>query len=106
MKAYEQDLKELNISTEEFDSIISHIYDKTEEEMIVLAKSIKSGARVLPAVKRAFERVLAMRQSERIEAYNIYYSDLNSICFNCKKCGKECKGTTCKTWTGCIHREN
>lgn len=52
MRTYEQDLKELNISTEEFDNIISHIYDKTNTEMITLAKAIKGGARVLPTVKR------------------------------------------------------
>ena len=74
MTTYKQDLKELNISVEEFDNIISHIYDKTPEEMVALAKAIKSGACVLPTVKRAFERVLAIRQPERIEAYNIYYS--------------------------------
>ena len=95
MRIYEQDLKELNISVEEFDNIISHIYDKTAEEMVVLAK----------AIKRAFERVLAMRQAERQEAYDIYYSDLNTMCYSCKKCGKECKGTNCKTWTGCAHKE-
>ena len=91
MRTYEQDLKELNISAEEFDNIISHIYDKAADEMAVLAKAIKSGAAVLPTVKRAFERVLAIRQAERQEAYNIY----------CKKCGISCNGTVCKTWTGC-----
>lgn len=106
MRTYEQDLKELNISTEEFDNIISHIYDKTNTEMIMLAKAIKGGARVLPTVKRAFERVLAMRQEERQDAYNIYYSDLNTMCFDCKKCGTTCNGTTCKVWTGCIFRES
>ena len=54
MRTYEQDLKELNISVEEFDNIISYIYDKTAEEMVVLAKAIKSGAHVLLTVKRAF----------------------------------------------------
>ena len=49
MKPYEEDLKELNISDEEFNNIISHIYDKTAEEMVALAKTIKNGARVLPA---------------------------------------------------------
>lgn len=84
MRTYEQDLKELNISEDEFYNIISHIYDKTADEMAVLAKAIKSGARVLPAVKRAFERVLAMRQAERQEAYTIYYNDLNTMCYSCK----------------------
>lgn len=101
MRTYEQDLKELNISAEEFDNIISHIYDKTADEMAVLAKAIKSGAAVLPTVKRAFERVLAMRPEERQDAYNIYYGDLNTMCYSCKKCGISCNGTTCKTWTGC-----
>lgn len=78
MRTYEQDLRELNISAKEFNNIVSHIYDKTAEEMAVLAKAIKSGACVLPAVKRAFERVLAMRQVERQEAYNIYYNDLKN----------------------------
>ena len=101
MTTYEQDLKELNILTEEFGNIISHIYDKTPEEMVALAKAIKSGARVLPTVKRAFERVLDMRPEERRGAYLIYYSDLNPICFDCKKCGAGCNSTTCKVYTGC-----
>lgn len=101
MTTYEQDLKELNISAEKFNNIISHIYDKTPEEMAALAKHIKSGAHVLPTVKRAFERVLDMRPEERHWAYLIYYSDLNSICFDCKKCGTDCNGTTCKVYTGC-----
>ena len=58
---------------------ISHIYDKTADEMAALAKAIKSGAAVLPTVKRAFERVLTIRQAERQEAYNIYYNDLNTM---------------------------
>ena len=74
MRTYEQDLRELNITAEEFDNVISHIYDKTSEEMVAIAKSIKSGANVLPLVKRAFERVLNIRYAERLEAYNIYYS--------------------------------
>ena len=61
---YKQDLQELNITAEEYDNIISHIYDKTAAEMVTLAKAIKSGVRVLPAVKRAFERVLDMRQQK------------------------------------------
>ena len=101
MRTYEQDLKELNISAEELDNIISHIYDKTADEMAALAKAIKSGAAVLPTVKRAFERVLTIRQAERQEAYNIYYNDLNTMCYSCKKCGISCNGTICKTWTGC-----
>ncbi len=73
-RTYEQDIKELKITPEEFDNIISHIYDKTGNEMVVLAKVIKSDAKVLPVVKRAFERVLDMRYVERMEACNIYYN--------------------------------
>ena len=101
MRTYEQDLKELNISANEFDNIISHIYDKTAEEMVVLAKAIKGGARVLPVVKRAFERVIDMRQIERSDAYNIYHGSLNKMCYDCSKFGASCHGTNCKTWTGC-----
>lgn len=105
MRAYEQDLKELNISEDEFNNIISYIYDKTADEMVVLAKAIKSGAAVLPTVKKAFERVLAIRQAERREAHNIYYNDLNTMCYSCKKCGVDCNGTTCKVWTGCAMKK-
>ena len=102
---YAQDLQELNITVEEYDSIISHIYDKTAAEMVILAKAIKSGARVLPAVKKAFERVLDMRAEERKEAREIYYSSLNTMCFDCLERGKSCNGTTCQTWTGCVYRK-
>ena len=105
MTTYKQDLEELKISAKEFDNIILHIYDKTAEEMVTLAKSIKCGACVLPTVKRAFERVLAMRQTERQDAYNIYYNDLNTMCYSCQKCGMSCKGTTCKIWTGCARKK-
>lgn len=98
-------MQELNITAAEYDNIISRIYDMTAEEMIYLAKAIKSGSKVLPADRMAFERVLNMRQVERQEAYNIYYSDINAMCHSCKKYGNECKGTTCKTWTGCVFGE-
>lgn len=73
-RKYEQDLRELNISGEEYDNIISHIYDKTNDEMMVIAKTIKAGGKVLETVRRAFERVLDMRYTERLEVYNYYYS--------------------------------
>ena len=72
-RTYEQDIKELNITAEEFDNVISNIYDKTDAEMIAISKAIKSGAGVLPVVQRALERVLGMRQTERQEAYNFHY---------------------------------
>lgn len=72
-RTYQQDLQDLRITAEQYNNIISHIYDKSAEEMAVLAKAIKNGACVLPAVKRAFERVLDMRQAERQEVYDIYY---------------------------------
>nr|DAW99440.1 MAG TPA: hypothetical protein [Bacteriophage sp.] len=72
-RTYQQDLEELKTSEEVFNNVISYIYDKTPEEMLAIAKSIKSGANVLPLVKRAFERVLAMRQAERKEVFDFYY---------------------------------
>lgn len=74
MRTYWEDLEELNISVDEFDELISQIYDKTAEEMVALAKKF-SAVPILSAEKRAFERVLAMRQAERDEAYKIYYGE-------------------------------
>lgn len=74
-RTYQQDLQDLGITAEQFDNVISHICDKTAEEMAVLAKAIKSDAKVPPIIKRAFERVLDMRSVERTEAYNIYYGN-------------------------------
>ena len=74
MTTYKQDLEDLKIRAEEYDNIISYIYDKSAAEMVAIAKAIKSGAKVLPAVRRAFERVLYMRPEERTEAYNIYFN--------------------------------
>lgn len=72
MRTYEQDLKELNITAQQYDHVISFIYDLTANEMTAIAKSLKSGTEVHPVVKRAFERVLNIRQTEREEAFNIY----------------------------------
>lgn len=72
LRTYKQDLQDLKITEDEFDSIISHIYDKTFEEHFALAKSIKAGGKVLKTVKRAFERVLGMRYAERLEIYKFY----------------------------------
>lgn len=30
-------------------------------------------------------------------------SNFNRMCANCAELGKTCKGTTCKTWTGCVY---
>ena len=73
-RSYQQDLETLSITPEEFDSVISNIYDKTCDEMIAISKSIKSGADVLPVVQRALERVLNMRATERQEAYTFHYN--------------------------------
>lgn len=74
-RTYQQDFEELKVTKETFDNVISYIYDKSPEEMFAIAKTIKSGANVLPVVKRAFERVLAMRQAERKEVFNFYYGN-------------------------------
>lgn len=73
-RTYQQDLEALNITEEEFDNVISNIYDKSDDEMIAISKAIKSGANVLPIVQRALERVLNMRPTERQEAYNFHYN--------------------------------
>lgn len=30
---------------------------------------------------------------------------INTICIDCAKYGKYCKGTECQAWTGCVRRE-
>lgn len=55
-------------------NVVSYIYDKTNDEMMALAKSIKAGAKVLPIVKQAFEKVLDIRYAERLEVYKYYYT--------------------------------
>ena len=30
---------------------------------------------------------------------------LNPMCYDCLKLNNDCKGTTCKAWTGCIYKE-
>lgn len=30
---------------------------------------------------------------------------LNSMCVSCGQLGKDCAGTTCQSWTGCIYRK-
>lgn len=32
-------------------------------------------------------------------------AEINSMCTDCIRCGSDCDGTTCETWTGCIYRE-
>lgn len=32
------------------------------------------------------------------------YMTVNRMCLTCSKLGNDCKGTTCKTWTGCIYK--
>lgn len=73
-RTYEQDLQELNIAEEQYSNIISEIYDKTDDEMMAIAKTIKAGGKVLETARRAFERVLDMRYTERLEVYKYYYS--------------------------------
>ena len=30
---------------------------------------------------------------------------LNPMCFDCVRLNKDCNGTTCQAWTGCIYKE-
>lgn len=76
-RTYRQDIKDLErlgITAEEFDNVISYIYDKTADEMATIAKTIKAGGKVSELVRRAFERVLLIRKGERLEAFNIYFN--------------------------------
>ncbi|MED9905275.1 MAG: hypothetical protein UFG06_13985 [Lachnospiraceae bacterium] len=41
---------------------------------MAIARAIKSGAKILPVVKEAFEKVLDIRYAERLNVYNYYYS--------------------------------
>lgn len=69
------------------ENVVSHIYDKTNDEMMAIAKSIKSGASVSPIVKEAFEKVLEIRYTERYEVYNFYY-DICKKSIPCCGCSK------------------
>lgn len=71
---YMKELAELKISAGEYDDIIRSIYDLGERELLALAKVIKSGAPVAKAVKKAFERTLAMRYAELRSTYNYYFN--------------------------------
>lgn len=71
---YMEELAELKISAREYDDIIHRIYDLSERELLALAKAIKSGAPVASAVKKAFERTLAMRYAELRSTYNYYFN--------------------------------
>lgn len=73
-RTYMEELAELKISAGEYDNIINRIYSLGERELLALAKAIKSGAPVAPAVKKAFERTLAMRYTELRSTYNYYFN--------------------------------
>lgn len=32
-------------------------------------------------------------------------AELNNMCETCARLGKDCEGTTCQTWTGCVYRQ-
>lgn len=74
---YYEDLQELNISADEYNTVISHIYEKTPSEMFKIAKAIK-GNDVLPTIYnaaifiKAFERVLNLRCIELEQVKKIY----------------------------------
>ena len=93
-RTYQQDLEELGCTQEEFDNFISCIYDKTDNEMIAISKDIKAGSNVNPIIKRALERVLDMRQTERQEAFNFHHDICSKVipccgCVNFETCTKK-----------------
>ena len=73
-RTYKEDLEILGIKSEEYDNIISYIYDKSNDDILTLVRAIKSGAKVLKPLQFALERVLTMRYEERKEAYELYFS--------------------------------
>ena len=68
--------KKLNITPEDFERLVSYIYDRTPDEMMILAKIIKAaGEDAVNPIKSAFEKVLDMRHADRISVYNFYYEE-------------------------------
>ena len=74
MRTYKEDLEILGIKEEEYNNIITYIYDKSNDDILALVKSIKAGAKVLKPVQFALERVLAIRYDDRKEAYDLYFN--------------------------------
>lgn len=57
----------------EFYNVVNYIYDKSNDEMMTIARAIKSGAKIHPLVKRAFEKVLDINYAARLNVYKFYY---------------------------------
>ena len=76
MKGFNENLKGLNITAKDFDNLVAYIYDRTPNEMKILAKIIKAaGKDVVDPIKSAFEKVLNMRYTDRIDVYRFYYEE-------------------------------
>lgn len=75
IRTVEQDIKEIGISIEKYYNVIEYIYDKTQEEMEVLARVLKDNTnRNKLLIQRAFERVLDINGTILKEVRELYYN--------------------------------
>lgn len=57
----------------EFNNMVRYIYDKSNDEMMTIAKSIKSSAKICPLVVRAFKKVLDIKYATMQNVYKFFY---------------------------------
>lgn len=76
MKGINEILKEMNDISKDFDNLVSYIYDRTHDEMMSLAKVIKTTEKdITDTIKIAFEKILDIRYADRIDVYRFYYDE-------------------------------
>lgn len=76
MKEINEILKEMNDISKDFDNLVGYIYDITHDEMMSLAKVVKSsGKDIIDPIKIAFEKILDIRYADRIDVYRFYYDE-------------------------------
>lgn len=70
-----QDLEVLGCTQAEFEIVLSNILNKNDEELMTLARTVKSRGDMMPLTKRALERVLTMQEAERKDVFDFYYDE-------------------------------
>lgn len=76
MKEINEILKEMNDISKDFGNLVSYIYDRTHDEMMSLAKVIKTTEKdITDTIKIAFEKILDIRYADRIDVYRFYYDE-------------------------------
>lgn len=78
-----------------------YIYTERAEKR---AKELRLEERKAGTVAMFGGEVLKSGQTAEAWKKKGYIVELNSMCFNCTRCGNDCNGTTCQTWTGCIYK--